>query len=135
MIFSGGINFGKPNCEFILESDENGVCKSCRNVKTGVNYVGAGAAIAYNIDDVEVTFDISLNEVAARLNNGIIPFFIVNDELASIFNITPCGYGVFLDAPIDEEVVDGAVSTGNSVFDIRSVTMEDHDANIIFYFD
>ena len=41
-ILSAGINFGKPATEFIVESDESGVIQSCRNVVTGVEYVGGG---------------------------------------------------------------------------------------------
>ena len=41
---AAGINFGKPLTEFIMESDENGVVSSCRNVVTGVEYVGGGSS-------------------------------------------------------------------------------------------
>ena len=41
---SARINFGYPNSEFIVESDENGVAQSCRNVDTGIEYVGGGSS-------------------------------------------------------------------------------------------
>lgn len=41
-ILSAGINFGKPQTEFIVESDESGVIQSCRNVVTGVEYADGG---------------------------------------------------------------------------------------------
>ena len=47
-IMAAGINFGKPNTEFIVESDENGVAQSCRNVDTGVEYVGGGGSSDIN---------------------------------------------------------------------------------------
>ena len=42
-ILAAGINFGKPNTEIIVESDESGVVQSCRNVDTGVEYVGGSS--------------------------------------------------------------------------------------------
>ena len=39
---SAGVNFGKPNEEFIIESDGSGALTSARNAVTGTEYVGAG---------------------------------------------------------------------------------------------
>ena len=40
MVNSAGVNFGKPNEEFIIESDGNGALTSARNAVTGDEYVG-----------------------------------------------------------------------------------------------
>ena len=42
---SAGINFGKSNEEFIIESDGSGALTSARNAVTGDEYVGGGAEI------------------------------------------------------------------------------------------
>ena len=39
---SAGINFGKPETEFIVESTPQGVATSCRNVRTNTEYIGGG---------------------------------------------------------------------------------------------
>ncbi len=39
---SAGVNFGKPNEEFIIESDGSGALTSARNAVTGDEYVGGG---------------------------------------------------------------------------------------------
>ena len=64
-ILSAGINFGKPQTEFIVESDENGVIQSCRNVVTGVEYAGGGGGGDFTTaevscvasGDINVSFD------------------------------------------------------------------------------
>lgn len=45
MINSAGVNFGRPNEDFIIESDGNGAITSARNAVTGDEYVGGGAEI------------------------------------------------------------------------------------------
>ena len=42
MVNSAGVNFGKPNEDFIIESDGNGAITSARNAVTGDEYVGGG---------------------------------------------------------------------------------------------
>ena len=54
-ILAAGINFGKPNTEFIVESDENGVAQSCRNVDTGVEYVGGGGSSDFSTAEVTIS--------------------------------------------------------------------------------
>lgn len=39
---SAGVNFGKPNEEFIIESDGSGALTSARNAVTGDEYIGGG---------------------------------------------------------------------------------------------
>lgn len=54
-ILSAGINFGKPQTEFIVESDESGVIQSCRNVVTGVEYAGGGGGGDFTTAEVTIT--------------------------------------------------------------------------------
>lgn len=42
MVNSAGVNFGRSNEEFIIESDGNGALTSARNAVTGDEYVGGG---------------------------------------------------------------------------------------------
>lgn len=42
MVNSAGINFGRPNEEFIIESNGSGALTSARNAVTGDEYVGGG---------------------------------------------------------------------------------------------
>lgn len=46
MINSAGVNFGRPNEEFIIESDGNGAITSARNAVTGDEYVGGGGGFS-----------------------------------------------------------------------------------------
>ena len=54
---AAGINFGKPATEFIVEATEAGEATSCRNVVTGVEYIGGGGSSDFST--AEVTFNIS----------------------------------------------------------------------------
>ena len=77
-IMAAGINFGIPNTEFIVESDENGVAQSCRNVDTGIEYVGGGGGGGdFTIADVKIVIS-SIAEGAGIAFN--LPR-IENDEL------------------------------------------------------
>lgn len=64
-ILAAGINFGKPNTEFIVESDENGVAQSCRNVDTGIEYVGGGGSSDFST--AEVTFNLSASSSSCEI--------------------------------------------------------------------
>ena len=55
---SAGINFGYPGTEFIVESDEHGVAQSCRNVVTGVEYVGGGGSSDFSTAVLTVKSDL-----------------------------------------------------------------------------
>lgn len=49
---SAGVNFGKPNEEFIIESDGSGALTSARNAVTGEEFIGGGGTYS----TVHVTF-------------------------------------------------------------------------------
>ena len=57
-ILSAGINFGYPGTEFIVESDEHGVAQSCRNVVTGIEYVGGGGSSDFSTALLTVKSDL-----------------------------------------------------------------------------
>lgn len=54
-ILSAGINFGKPENEFIVEATKEGEAISCRNVRTGIEYIGGGGGDS-DFSVAEVTF-------------------------------------------------------------------------------
>ena len=66
---AAGINFGKPLTEFIMESDENGIVSSCRNVVTGIEYVGGGGSSDFS------TAEVTLEGVV-----GVTGVFLYEDE-------------------------------------------------------
>ena len=112
MVNSAGVNFGRPNEEFIIESDGNGALTSARNAVTGAEYVGGGggdfsiaqltlhysgehAVIAANIIDAgeqscsnglveDGTFDIILYKGKAVLNWDTFDNLTINSGAAEI---------------------------------------------------
>lgn len=102
-IMAAGINFGKPNTEFIVESDENGVAQSCRNVDTGIEYVGGGGGggdFFPNSEEVEVASVSSLNitlsknysEIYQIIQEGKTPYFTLTEDQAATVEAFPGRY-------------------------------------------
>jgi len=77
---AAGINFGKPATEFIVEATEAGEATSCRNVVTGVEYIGGGESSDFST--AEVTFTV-VNDIG----NVAIGIGIRNDMLAYFYGL------------------------------------------------
>lgn len=86
-IMAAGINFGKPNTEFIVESDENGVAQSCRNVDTGVEYVGGGSS-DFSTAEVPVKFTFPDPGEDTQIENYIPIPYISNNRLKQSYTET-----------------------------------------------
>ena len=113
MVNSAGINFGRPNEEFIVESDGNGALTSARNAVTGTEYVGGenykevfegtGADIIGNItfdkaqeitlgiENHDISVDIEFDLTAFELGKVTVPAtrrfgydFIVNNLVGDV---------------------------------------------------
>ena len=70
---SAGINFGKPETEFIVESTPQGVATSCRNVRTNTEYIGGGGG-DFSTAEVVITSNISISLYMVQIVNGEMVF-------------------------------------------------------------
>lgn len=82
MVNSAGINFGRPNEEFIIESDGNGALTSARNAVTGDEYVGGGGGGG---SFLTITNDSSEGK---SIDGGIFPVEGFNPDDVSLTNIS-----------------------------------------------
>lgn len=107
---AAGINFGKPATEFIVEATEAGEATSCRNVVTGVEYIGGGGSSDLSI--AEVTYTVSNAYGTAAMGVGIL-----NDEL-----------GYFNDKTVDNnDILSYVIYKGSQIvgiMDTAEITVE-----------
>lgn len=92
MVNSAGINFGKPNEEFIIESDGNGALTSARNAVTGTEYVGGGGG----------DFSTATLKIINSSGNGYTCRIPIVD---SVDFDEPCIWVMDSTAPVDDEQI------------------------------
>lgn len=90
-ILSAGINFGKPENEFIVEATKEGEAISCRNVRTGIEYIGGGGGDSdFSVAEVTLVGEqspLTVNYFLAMVdeeNNSITLVAPMNFETATI---------------------------------------------------
>ena len=94
MVNSAGVNFGKPNEEFIIESDGNGAITSARNAVTGDEYVGGGG----DFSTAQVTIT---NE-----GDGLLVALVDDDHISSAYYDSGTITAVLYDGSTFAEVYD-----------------------------
>lgn len=118
-ILAAGINFGKPNTEFIVESDENGVAQSCRNVDTGVEYVGGGGSSDFSTAEVTIIGDGNSTGLFFPLsyidNNTITTNIVTTESVTETFIIPLYKGSAVLNLLLGGQ--DNVATTGDVIFD------------------